>query len=986
MKNITRVAAIFLQAFFAATAFGYSPYQFAAGQKIRVISQVSVRSGTPVAGVPYSGTPQGSQNANATGTVVSGPVRTTLASDGRTYDWYQINYDASPFSGWSAALEIPFDDSPTRSRFLGLHRGEVANAAHQAQFHGFGLIAAMAIAEAESSGMNPSAVGDFSGSTPTSFGLWQIHTTVHTEYNPQDMLSSPYHCAQAAWSLSQTQTYFHDWTTWYKDRQLNIVGDGNGYYKDYVSSARAALAANPSIDPTVITGANLGSAEIRASGSAYVRDTPGGNLVSGTNPRNIGDTGTIIDGAPGTNYLAQVGGTGRYYFWWKVRWSDGQVGWSGEDFLEQGQGQPGIPVITSVSPTSIGINQGGTFTITYTINALSPRTVILGASLFPAGQVTGRIDDPPHDQVVALLIGQNIVQRQFTVPAATPVGPYDLVVALWSDVNGNGIIDPGVDQEITEKTNANAVSVTSGGGCSYSLYPVELNLTSPGGATSSFNIATGSSCHWAAIPNQNWISINGVGSGDGCATVAFNVSTNSGASPRVGTITVQSQTFTITQSGNSGDPQNVTVSNVLVSPPSSRPGLTPTFYANVNSPISQNVLLGGAIVLSGTASTYYDPAHDTPATLIAGLTQYHRLFTIPTNVATGTYDVIFSVWTDNNGNGQVDPGVDTLLGTFTGYGALTVQPALGGIYTTLTPQGAVDAGAQWRCDGGNWLGSGAQNFQVAVGNHTVSFEPVSGWTTPADQVVTVNTNQTTQVAGVYAPAGSLQVNISPPGAINAGAQWQVDGGGFQNSGTTLSDLSTGNHTVSFNSVTGYTTPANQVVTINANQTTTATGIYVVSLTPTPTATPGGTPTPTATPVATPTPTATPPPASPTPTPVLPVQLGNISTRLRVGTGDNAMIGGFIITGTQPKTVIVRGMGPSLPVPGVLADPVIEVHGSSGVILATNDNWRDDDPVRVQHVIDSGLAPSNDLEAAKWGILNPDAYTVIVRGNNNATGV
>jgi hypothetical protein len=72
----------------------------------------------------------------------------------------------------------------------------------------------------------------------------------------------------------------------------------------------------------------------------------------------------------------------------------------------------------------------------------------------------------------------------------------------------------------------------------------------------------------------------------------------------------------------------------------------------------------------------------------------------------------------------------------------------------------------------------------------------------------------------------------------------------------------------------------------------------------------------------------------------PVLLANISTRLRVQTGDNAMIGGFIVTGTERKTVIIRGIGPSLPVPGALADPVIEVHGSSGELLATNDNWRD----------------------------------------------
>lgn len=99
-----------------------------------------------------------------------------------------------------------------------------------------------------------------------------------------------------------------------------------------------------------------------------------------------------------------------------------------------------------------------------------------------------------------------------------------------------------------------------------------------------------------------------------------------------------------------------------------------------------------------------------------------------------------------------------------------------------------------------------------------------------------------------------------------------------------------------------------------------------------------------------------------------------------------MIGGFIISGSEPKTVLVRGMGSSLPVPGALADPVIEIHGSSGELLAVNDNWRDDDPQLVQRVIDSGLAPTNDLESAKWGILNPGSYTVVVRGKNNAIGV
>src|SRR5205085_10137591 len=116
----------------------------------------------------------------------------------------------------------------------------------------------------------------------------------------------------------------------------------------------------------------------------------------------------------------------------------------------------------------------------------------------------------------------------------------------------------------------------------------------------------------------------------------------------------------------------------------------------------------------------------------------------------------------------------------------------------------------------------------------------------------------------------------------------------------------------------------------------------------------------------------------------PATLGHISTRLRVETGDNAMVGGFIITGTQTKTVIVRGIGPSLPIPGALADPVIEVHDSGGQLVATNDNWKD--ATTRQQIVDSGLAPSNDLESALWGVINPGSYTVVVRGNSNGTGI
>jgi Concanavalin A-like lectin/glucanases superfamily len=114
----------------------------------------------------------------------------------------------------------------------------------------------------------------------------------------------------------------------------------------------------------------------------------------------------------------------------------------------------------------------------------------------------------------------------------------------------------------------------------------------------------------------------------------------------------------------------------------------------------------------------------------------------------------------------------------------------------------------------------------------------------------------------------------------------------------------------------------------------------------------------------------------------PSNLLNISTRLNVQTGDNVLIGGFIITGTNPKKVIVRGIGPSLGLQGVLADPTLELHEPDGTVV-TNDNWRD---TQEQEIIDTTIPPTNDLESAIVATLDPGAYTIILAGKNDGSGV
>lgn len=104
--------------------------------------------------------------------------------------------------------------------------------------------------------------------------------------------------------------------------------------------------------------------------------------------------------------------------------------------------------------------------------------------------------------------------------------------------------------------------------------------------------------------------------------------------------------------------------------------------------------------------------------------------------------------------------------------------------------------------------------------------------------------------------------------------------------------------------------------------------------------------------------------------------------MRVDAGDNAGIGGFIVTGNVPKHVVVRALGPSLtafgfPTSALLADPIVELHGPTGFVTITNNNWRDTQEAQIQA---DGLAPTNNLESAIDATLPPGNYTAVVRGN------
>jgi uncharacterized protein GlcG (DUF336 family) len=116
------------------------------------------------------------------------------------------------------------------------------------------------------------------------------------------------------------------------------------------------------------------------------------------------------------------------------------------------------------------------------------------------------------------------------------------------------------------------------------------------------------------------------------------------------------------------------------------------------------------------------------------------------------------------------------------------------------------------------------------------------------------------------------------------------------------------------------------------------------------------------------------------------KLANISTRVMAGTGDNQLIGGFIVTGNAPKKVIVRAIGPSLSqfgIGGALADPTLELHDQTGAVIAANDNWKDSQRNEIEA---SGIPPTRDEESAIVRTLAPGSYTAMAGGKNGGTGI
>jgi len=137
----------------------------------------------------------------------------------------------------------------------------------------------------------------------------------------------------------------------------------------------------------------------------------------------------------------------------------------------------------------------------------------------------------------------------------------------------------------------------------------------------------------------------------------------------------------------------------------------------------------------------------------------------------------------------------------------------------IAPEGAIEAGAMWRLDGGDWLASGSA-ANVAAGLHTVEFMGVEGWNEPAPESVRVSGGLTTSIERSYVQqTGSIRVRILPDGAVTLGARWRVAGDVWRSSGQVVGALPVGTYRVEFEPIPDWMTPAAQDVDVSDALTT-----------------------------------------------------------------------------------------------------------------------------------------------------------------------
>jgi len=465
------------------------------------------------------------------------------------------------------------------------------------------------------------------------------------------------------------------------------------------------------------------------------------------------------------------------------------------DFFTTYTEQPGSLTV-NISPTEAA-TAGGQWSVDGTTYS-SGDTASLASGTYTIGftRVTGY--DAPADQSLTISAGES--ESLTGTYVSTQANSGDLTVTI----SPNAAITAGA------KWTVNGAFYGSGQTVSLEVGTYTVDFTSITGydapASDSVNISSGGihslSGTYAQQPGSLKVAISptdAVTAGAQWSVNGTNYSSGTTASLASGTYTVS---FTSATGYDAPADQSVTISA------GGSESLTGTY---TESPASLSVTLSPTGALTAGAQWQVNGSiYDSGQTVSLAAGSYTVSFTTVTGYDTLTDQPVI----------LAAGGSESLTGTYTKQtGSLTVA---------ISPAEMIAAGAQWSIDGGTtWNDSGATLSGLSVGVYTIGFKSISGWGKPGSATATVEDGQTTLASGTYTlETGSLTVTITPQDAIDAGAQWSVDGGAtWLDSGSTLSDLVPGEQAVTYKDLNLWDAPVDETVNVTAGETTTASGTY-----------------------------------------------------------------------------------------------------------------------------------------------------------------